>query len=119
MGYGVLHSVKHANFVNLFSATRKHEPHLLNYLSYSIMNNILYVSDHKRREILHESAPHLMDKVYSYRGGYIAEVSLFLLFKALRCFNLCIGVQFLFYVFILHVSLCGHHMFMHDYKKLT
>ncbi|XP_051115927.1 uncharacterized protein LOC127241080 [Andrographis paniculata] len=25
------------------------------------------------REILHESAPHLMNKVYSYRGGYIAE----------------------------------------------
>lgn len=32
----------------------------------------------KRREILHESAPHLVDKVYSYRGGYIAEVSFFL-----------------------------------------
>ncbi|XP_020548694.1 uncharacterized protein LOC105158042 isoform X2 [Sesamum indicum] len=37
----------------------------------SVSKNV--VAGRSRREILHKSAPHLADKVYAYRGGYIAE----------------------------------------------
>lgn len=37
------------------------------------MKLMLHVFD--RREILQESAPHLVDSICAYRAGYIAQVS--------------------------------------------
>lgn len=55
---------------------------------YYLLNSNFYGFD--RREILKDTAPHLIDSICAYRAGYIAEVSRLLTLHARFPFAFCV-----------------------------